>query len=645
MGKQKFQCKICGALISGGHARREHCQGHHPAVAFGALDVFFPMDFKAITDEQFRELRNQATTADAPTTQETSAVKKHTAINYISCAATFNKEVREALLSGDNLFITGKAGTGKTTLLKEIVKAIASQDEVAAVLAPTGVAAKNAGGVTIHSFLRLPVTRYGPGVKLSNLYGLNADGINTIKHINTIIIDEISMVRCDLLDMVNNVLRHYRKSDEVFGGVRIIAFGDLYQLMPVVTTQDWVFLKEWYRSPYFFSSKAYEQHPFKMITLNKVYRQTDSNFLDLLNEVRHGNVSKPSLAKLEKKYRESKRLGTNHDVIRLTTHNRLARAYNDEIFGNLPGYEHVYTAEIKGFVHYVERPTNETLLLKKGARVMFVKNDTSPTHSYVNGSLGTVVKCDVDSVYVKLDSSGTVLNVTPQMWYFDEYFYNRDTHTLELRHRGSFRQIPLKLAWAITIHKSQGLTFDKVIIDAGDAFTYGQVYVALSRCRKFEGVTLATPITAEIIKTDPIVKHFMNPAKNNDELPAFSIKKKTTRKPKIPDNLHGLARLKWLAEHDFTIEEMSEATGYHNTGLVYHDLCKLIAKGELGLACRLSSAKINDITKAWEQLGLSADIHDVKRQCTTDANYGEIEMVKCHMEFLSANRLTTHSQR
>lgn len=636
MGKQKFQCKVCGALITGGHARREHCQGHHPAVPFGKLDIFFQMEYKEISDETFKQMNAPSPVVSTAKAPGISSVKTQPSVKLEFKSSDFDKDIRQALSSGENIFITGKAGTGKTTLLKKIVKTFESQGKLVAVLAPTGVAAKNAGGVTIHSLLRLPISPYVPNVKMKDLYGLNLDDIATVKHIDTIIIDEISMVRCDLLDMVDNVLRYYRKSNAAFGGVRIIAFGDLYQLMPVVTSKDWILLKEWYRSPYFFSSKVYEAHPFRMITLTKVFRQTDSNFLDLLNEVRNGVVSNQSLNKLEKKYQASKYDKPKDGVIRLTTHNRLARDHNDKIFNGLPGAEREYNAEIKGFVHYVEHPTNESLVLKKGARVMFVKNDTSSAHSYVNGSLGTVTKCEADCVYVRLDDSGKVLQVTPQIWYFDEYYYNRTTHTLDLRHRGSFKQIPLKLAWAITIHKSQGLTFDNVIIDAGKAFTYGQVYVALSRCRKFEGVTLATPITAEIIQTDPIVKHFMNPNKDNDDLPAFSIKKKTTRKPKKPDNLHGLKLLKWLAEHDYTIEEMSIETGYNNTSLVYHDLCKLISNGKLGLACRLSIAKINDIKGAWNTVGLAADMHDVKRLCKLDANFGEIEMVKCHIEYMNS---------
>jgi hypothetical protein len=375
-----------------------------------------------------------------------------------------------------------------------------------------------------------------------------------------------------------------------------------------------------------------------MITLKHVYRQTDVNFLDLLNEVRNGSVSDDNLSLLEKKYQECKNVEQKKGVIRLTTHNRLSNDYNELIFKRLSGYTHEYIAKISGYVHKVEHPTAHNLSIKKGARVMFIKNDSSPSHSYVNGSLGTVTNCDTESVTVKLDDNDSILKVGPQTWYFDEYFYNRNTHTLELRHRGTFRQIPLKLAWAITIHKSQGLTFDNVIIDAGKAFTYGQVYVALSRCRNFDGITLATPITADIIKTDPIVKHFMNPDKKYEDLPAFTINKSIARTAKRPNNLHGLNLVKWLAEHDYSVEDICIEFGYDNSSLVYSDLCKLISKGKLGLACRLSIAKINDIKKAWQTVGLSADMYDVKQLCQTDVNFGEIGMVKCYIEYLNSKQ-------
>jgi Cdc6-like AAA superfamily ATPase len=631
MGKQKFKCNICGKVLSGGRARREHCQMHHPGISLCKLDAFFDAEYSEIDDETYRELSAPSITIISPT-NVTSAQSSEESNEK---STNIPGWIRGVLSNGDNVFITGKAGTGKTTLLKEIVKDLKSEGKNAVILAPTGVAAKNAGGVTIHSFLRLPISPYLPNVKMKDLYKLPIEGINAIKHVDTIIIDEISMVRCDLLDMVDNVLRHYRGSNAIFGGVRIIAFGDLFQLMPVVTSKDWPLLKEWYRSPYFFSSKVYEDHPFRMITLRKVYRQTDSDFLGLLNEVRYGDVSKQNLSLLEKRYQESSKAIPKEGVIRLTTHNRLAKDYNERVFSTLPGYEYEYKAIISGYVHSVEYPTTYTLNLKKGARVMFIKNDTSSAKLYVNGTLGTVTRCDEESVSVKIDGSDSILRVTPQTWYFDEYIYNKNTHTLDLQHRGSFKQIPLKLAWAITIHKSQGLTFDKVIIDAGKAFTYGQVYVALSRCRKFEGITLATPITADVIQTDPIVKHFMSPKQDNEELPAFTIKKKSTRKPKKPDNLHGLKLLKWLAENDYTIEEMSKETGYNSTSLVYHDLCKLISIGKLGLACRLSIAKINDIKNAWLSVGLSAELQAVKPLCKTDANFGEIQMVRSYLEYIS----------
>lgn len=637
MGKQKFRCNQCGCLLNGGKERRMHCQTHHPAVAFGKLDMYFKADFQEITDDEYRGLKSRPImpgSSNVESPQTIKSIVNNQTFDDFDKSENLPGWSRDELASNDNIFITGKAGTGKTTLLKEIVKSLKLNGKNVVIVAPTGVAAKNAGGETIHSFLRLPIAPYLPNVNLKGLYSLEPAGVDVVNHLDVIIIDEISMVRCDLLDMMDDVLRHYRKSSDIFGGVRMIVFGDLYQLMPVVPTKEWTLLKEWYRSPYFFSSKVYERNPFKMITLKKVYRQTDSNFIELLNEVRKGKLSDKNFKLLSKKYKESAHNNEPKNVIRLTTHNRLADSYNKTIFDSLQGSSYEYTASISGYIHYQDYPAKYKLWLKKGARVMFIKNDTSRQKAYVNGPLATVVKCSYDKVTVRLDESGTILTVEPATWFFDEYYYNISTHTLELRHCGSFTQIPLKLAWAITIHKSQGLTFDKVIIDAGKAFTYGQVYVALSRCRRFEGITLATPISAEGIQTDPIVKHFMNPKMRNEDLPAFTIQKKSSRKPKKPDGLYGLDLLKWLAEKDFTIEEMSEETGYNNTGMVYHDLCKLISKGKLGLACRMSNAKINDIENAWSTVGLDADIREVKPYCELKVNFGEIQMVRSYLEYM-----------
>lgn len=639
MEKLKYRCRNCQAIIEGEDARLEHCKTHHPATSPRKLDVFLRLEFKELSDEPQIEQMRKPSFASTVANQSTFGEQPSGWSGIFEGNDNIPNWIKSQLSNNENIFITGKAGTGKTTLLKEIVNSMSQKGKLVAVLAPTGVAAKNASGQTIHSFLRLPITPYLPNAKIKDLYSLTLtiELKAVVRRIDAIIIDEISMVRCDLLDMIDDILRHYRNTDTLFGGIRIIAFGDLYQLMPVVTSKDWQFLKEWYRSPYFFSSKAYEDNPFRMISLTKVFRQSDSDFLDLLNEVRNGKISEKNLALLNKKYRESNRRKQLNGVIRITTHNKLAKSYNEEIFSRLPGRDYEYKASVSGYVHPLEYPTSGDLYLKIGARVMFIKNDTSSASQYVNGTLGTVVKCDDESVSVRLDDSGAILRVTSQAWYFDEYFYNRVTHSLELHHRGIFRQLPLKLAWAITIHKSQGLTFDKVVIDAGKAFASGQVYVALSRCRKLEGITLATPITPEVIQTDPIVKHFMNPEKDNEDLPAFTIKKKSGRKPKIPVNLHGLKLIKWLAEKDFTIEEMRAAAGYDRIELVYNDLCKLISDGKLGLACRMIPAKINNIKEAWERAGLDAELKEVKSLCNMNVRFGEIQMVRSYMEYM-ANR-------
>lgn len=640
MGKQKFQCRTCGAILVGGRARREHCQTHHPSTAFGKLDVYFPMEYKEINDDEIASKIVEKKIVIEPNTRQAHKVEPQIgqATSEPLVESRFIQNLLDsAILNKDNVFITGKAGTGKTTLLRKLKDQLESQGKKVAVVAPTGVAAKNADGVTIHSFLRLPTTPYLPNAKVRGLYSLKPEGELVVRNIDVIIIDEISMVRCDMLDMMDDVLRHYRKNDKLFGGVQIIAFGDLYQLMPVVTREDWTLMKEWYRTLYFFSSKAYEATPFKMITLKKVYRQDDSDFIELLNEVRLGNISPRNLIKLQQRYDSTYADKVERGVIRLTTHNRLAKAFNNKVFESLPGEQFEYKAEKDGYVHPLEFPTSSLLALKKGARVMFIKNDTA-SGQYVNGTLGVVMKCTYEGVIVRLDSGKTIM-VTPQTWYFEDYYYDRKNHTLEKRIRGAYTQIPLRLAWAVTIHKSQGLTFDKVVIDAGKAFAYGQVYVALSRCRRFDGIRLATQISSDIIKTDPIVKYFMDPKKDNDEIPAFQIPKRGTRKPKVPKELHGLDLLAWMAQNDFTIEEMSEQTNQVK-GLIYHDLCKLIEKGKFGIASRLSKAKINDMKQAWLTLGLDAEITDIKPLCSLDVNFGEIQMVRSHLRYMKKkNRL------
>lgn len=405
---------------------------------------------------------------------------------------------------GKSFFITGKAGTGKTMLLKEIVKELKPSKQIA-ICAPTGVAAKNAGGVTIHSLLGLPITIYIPGHKQHGLYKLKPENQRVIESLDLLIVDEVSMVRCDVMDMMDDVLRHYRKNDKPFGGLQVILFGDLQQLMPVVTDEDWEKLEPYYKSAYFFSSNVIRKHPMPMLELSKVHRQKNNKFISLLNDVRDGKLNYEEEQSLKKLYNKDFQVSDERHYIRLTTHVSKAKRYNDEQLSLLKGKEHESWAYIKDVFPHDHYPTERLLKLKEKARVMFISNDSSGL--YVNGTLGTVVRCEDDAVHVKTDS-GHEVKVKKMTWEFYSYRINKVKKEVERYVIGTFRQFPLRLAWAITIHKSQGLTFDNVIIDAGKAFTYGQVYVALSRCRTLNGIVLTSKITPEIIKVDPIVTEY-----------------------------------------------------------------------------------------------------------------------------------------
>lgn len=410
---------------------------------------------------------------------------------------------------GYNLFITGKAGTGKTTLLKYIKYHFEHQKNIV-ILAPTGVAAKNANGVTIHSFLHLPISIYIPGANNPQIYKLRKEDRQAISNIDLLIIDEISMVRCDLLDEVNDVLCHYRKNSKPFGGIQVLLFGDLYQLMPVTKTKDWNILKEYYTSPYFFSSKIFNEIKCPLLELKKIYRQNDSTFISLLNDIRDGHISSNDLRILEQKYNKDFSPNTQEGYIRLTTHNWKAQKYNNSKLEEIPKDSYEYSAYVQGYVRWEDYPTNKILKFKCGARVMFIRNDNI-NHQYVNGTLGTIINLNTNSINVQTDS-GEIIEVKRQVWDFYKYIFDNENNQLKLVQCGSFCQYPLKLAWAVTIHKSQGLTFDKVIIDAGQAFTYGQVYVALSRCRCLNNIVFASKIRRSNIQTDPIVIAFMNHA-------------------------------------------------------------------------------------------------------------------------------------
>lgn len=424
--------------------------------------------------------------------------------------SVFETAERYVLGTGRSVFLTGKAGTGKTTFLKYITSETSKRFVV---LAPTGVAAINAGGSTIHSFFQLPLCPYLPDVKelvteyqMPEKYrSLRKERVKIIRTLDLLIIDEISMVRADLLDAVDMTLRRYRRNDKPFGGVQLLMIGDAQQLSPVVRESEREFMAQVYASPYFFHSKALQKLDYVTIELQKVHRQKDEEFLNILNSIRENKISNETLAALNSRVHAYPDTG-REDVIRLTTHNAQADAVSSRKLEALEEEAVQFAAEINGDFPENSYPADEILTLKKGAQVMFIRNDTDG--EYYNGKIGVVEDIGPGDIVTVKDTTGNLITVTPCDWENTQYVLDEESKEIKPDVVGTFRQIPLRIAWAITIHKSQGLTFDKVIIDAGAAFAFGQVYVALSRCRTLEGISLDSPIRISTIYSDMHVADF-----------------------------------------------------------------------------------------------------------------------------------------
>ena len=429
-----------------------------------------------------------------------------------------NQELRTAWdfveHTGRSIFLTGKAGTGKTTFLKTVVERSSKR---CIVVAPTGVAAINAGGMTIHSFFQLPFSPFVPNAQIKSKFDFGKEKRKIISSLDLLIIDEISMVRSDLLDAIDSVLRRFRDRYKPFGGVQLLMIGDLQQLTPVVTPEDERMLSPYYDTPYFFGSKALAQIDYVTIQLEKVYRQEDDVFLTLLNHIREGQPTTEDLQLLNSRVLPSPlplsagdRGGSLEGYIRLTTHNQMANHYNESELQKLPGHAYTYRAKIDGTFPEYSYPTAETLTLKEGAQVMFVKNDPSGHHLYYNGRIGRVTYADESRLEVFCPGDAEAIEVEPLEWENSRYTLNAETREIETEVLGKFSQLPLRLAWAITIHKSQGLTFEHAIIDASLSFAPGQVYVALSRCKTLEGLVLASQIPPRAIINDERVDDYIS---------------------------------------------------------------------------------------------------------------------------------------
>lgn len=421
--------------------------------------------------------------------------------------------------TGKSVFLTGKAGTGKTTFLKYCRE---QGFKNTAVVAPTGVAAIHAGGSTIHHFFQLPTMPFIPGNRgfgqqetvvdkhaLLSKVRLNSERKSVINKLELLIIDEISMVRCDLLDAVDCLLRHVRNNyDAPFGGVQVLLIGDLFQLPPVAGDEAWELLSPYYRSPFFFSSRVMEENPPVYIELEKVYRQRDENFIALLNKVRNNTLDEEALRIFESRYLPDFSPPENEKYITLTSHNHKADKINARELERLTGNTRLFEATVEGEFNEKAFPAEKDLLLKPGAQVMFIKNDSDRARRYYNGKIGTISRLENDRIFVKCEGDSETIEVKTETWKNLRYRVDRSSQQISEEEMGSFTQFPLRLAWAITIHKSQGLTFERAIIDAGDSFAPGQVYVALSRCTGLEGMVLKSRIRTSGLFTDPQVLAF-----------------------------------------------------------------------------------------------------------------------------------------
>jgi len=419
--------------------------------------------------------------------------------------------------TGNPIFITGKAGTGKTTFLKAI---ISNTHKNTVVAAPTGIAAINAGGVTLHSMFQLPFGIFLPDDKalrgrefsenittpytLISKSKLNSQKRKIIRKLDLLVIDEVSMLRADLLDAIDHVLRSVRKKmTEPFGGVQLLFIGDLLQLPPVVQRHEWPYLSPYYDSMFFFNAKVLQNTPPVYIEFDKIYRQTDNEFIELLNKFRNNTINDGDLDNINSHYDKNFSLKDQPGYIHITTHNRKADKINQERLDQIKESPKTFKATLSGDFGEHMFPADNSLVLKKEAQVMFIKNDPSGEGKFFNGKIGKISFIDDDEIIVSFPDGTEDITVTPYTWENKKYILNEDKQEIEEKTVGTFMQYPLKLAWAITVHKSQGLTFEKAVLDLSDTFISGQMYVALSRLTSLKGLVLAAPIPDSQFKNDP----------------------------------------------------------------------------------------------------------------------------------------------
>lgn len=498
--------------------------------------------------------------------------------------------------TASHIYLTGKAGTGKTTFLKTLGE---KTHKRFLIVAPTGIAALNAGGVTIHSQFMLPLGTFLPDktpsgnfsdqshiytqYSLTRKHPINSMRKQVLRSIELLIIDEVSMLRADVLDAIDYRLRSARGNfRQSFGGVQVLLIGDLYQLPPIVKDHEWSFLKRYYHSAHFFEAKALQEEGFAYLELDKIFRQSDDRFISILNHLRDNKVTADDIAELNKHYRPEETF--DEKVITLTTHNYKADEINQRALQQLPGKSIAYRADIDDEFPESIFPIPEILELKVGAQLMFIKNDTSGGGNYFNGKLATVIGLDDDEIMVELADSGVKYKLEKEQWENKRYKVNPGTKELDEEVIGTFRQYPVKLAWAVTVHKSQGLTFDKAAIDVGSAFAPGQVYVALSRLRSLDGLILKTRIEPSVINSDALVVEFSSRKNMQGDLPEMLQEKQTQYALHVIENNFDFSHL---------IREMEKCDNEEDTSMEFEDESM---RGVLkNLVLRLKSEDANTI--------------------------------------------------